>query len=185
MKHLFLIASLLFFSAFSFALTTVDLNSATQAQIEELPGVGPALAQKIMAARPLKSFDDLKNIKGLGTKADKLKDMVAFGTPAATSQAAAATAPAPTAAAPTAAADQKQSVTASSKKASAHADLAPGQKISLNSASKEDLMKLPGIGDKKADLIIQNRPFKSLDDVMKIKGIKQGIFAKIKDNLSL
>lgn len=185
MKSLILIASVLFFSAFSFALSTIDLNSATQAQIEELPGVGPALAKKIIAARPLKTFDDLKNVKGLGSKADKLKDMISFGstaavatpvTPAIVNQKVTA---APTLAAATTA------VVATKDKVVAQTKLAIGQKISLNSATKEDLMKLPGIGEKKAELIIQNRPFKTLEDVMKIKGIKEGIFAKIKDNLSL
>jgi DNA uptake protein ComE-like DNA-binding protein len=37
----------------------VDLNSAAQKDLEELPGVGPATAKKIIAARPYKSVDEL------------------------------------------------------------------------------------------------------------------------------
>lgn len=39
---------------------TIDLNSATEAQLESLPGVGPATAKKIIAGRPYSSMADLK-----------------------------------------------------------------------------------------------------------------------------
>src|SRR5262249_18861120 len=39
----------------------VDLNRATQAQLEELPGVGQSTAKKIIAGRPYKSVEDLAN----------------------------------------------------------------------------------------------------------------------------
>src|SRR5262245_62763022 len=38
----------------------IDLNSATEAQLESLPGVGPAMAKKIIAGRPYSSVADLK-----------------------------------------------------------------------------------------------------------------------------
>ena len=56
----------------------VDLNSATKAELETLPGVGAATAQNIIDARPFKSVSDLKNVKGIGdAKFAQLKDLVA------------------------------------------------------------------------------------------------------------
>ena len=57
--------------------------------------------------------------------------------------------------------------------------------MNLNTASKEDLEKLPEIGPVKAQAIIEGRPYKKIEDVMKVKGIKEGIFEKIKDHITV
>ena len=44
----------------------VELNTATKAELEALPGVGSATADAIIAARPFKSVQDLKNVPGIG-----------------------------------------------------------------------------------------------------------------------
>lgn len=58
-------------------------------------------------------------------------------------------------------------------------------KINLNKATKEELMTLPGVGASRADSIIQyrneNGGFKSIEEIMQISGIKEGLFEKIKD----
>ncbi len=49
----------------------VNLNTASQAELETLPGVGPKLAERIMAARkqqPFTSLDDVARIQGIGDK---------------------------------------------------------------------------------------------------------------------
>lgn len=60
-------------------------------------------------------------------------------------------------------------------------------KININTASKEELKTLPGIGDAKADSIISYREsnggFQSIEDLMNVEGIKEGVFNKIKDNI--
>jgi len=62
-------------------------------------------------------------------------------------------------------------------------------KVNLNTATREELMTLPGVGESKADLIIQYREehgkFRKIEDVMNISGIKEGLFTKIKENITV
>ena len=59
--------------------------------------------------------------------------------------------------------------------------------VNINTATKEELMKLNGVGEAKAALIINfretNGGFNNINDLMKIKGIKQKFFDKIKDSI--
>lgn len=56
--------------------------------------------------------------------------------------------------------------------------------ININTASKEDLMTLPGIGEARALSIIQfreeNNGFQCIEDIMRVSGIKEAMFEKIK-----
>jgi len=44
----------------------VDLNTATLAELEALPRVGPAMAARIVAKRPFRRPDDLRRVSGIG-----------------------------------------------------------------------------------------------------------------------
>ena len=63
------------------------------------------------------------------------------------------------------------------------------QKVNLNTATKEELMTLKGIGEAKADDIIAYREshggFARIEDIMKISGIKNAAFEKIKDDITV
>ncbi|MCK7507221.1 MAG: helix-hairpin-helix domain-containing protein [Desulfobacterales bacterium] len=57
----------------------VDINSATQKELEDIKGVGPASAKKIIAGRPYKSVDELSKA-GLSAKAvEAMKPFVIVG----------------------------------------------------------------------------------------------------------
>lgn len=60
----------------------------------------------------------------------------------------------------------------------------PVGKININSASRVELMKLPGVGEKTAMKIITQRelsPFNSIEDIQKVKGIGPKKFEKMKN----
>ncbi len=162
------------------ASTVIDLNTADEKTIETLPGVGPATAKAIVAGRPYKSIDDLKRVKGMSDKKiAAIKDMVTVG----------GTATAAPAAIPSAsevkqkASSAQQSVTEKAEKTKAK--LASGQHVNINTATKEEIEALPGIGSVKAQAIIDGRPYNTPEDIMKVKGIKQKTFDKIKDYITV
>lgn len=62
-------------------------------------------------------------------------------------------------------------------------------KININTATQEELTSLSGIGEAKAKSIIkyreENGNFKSIEDIMKVSGISENLFAKIKENITV
>jgi competence protein ComEA len=63
------------------AAAPVNLNTASQAQLESLPGIGPGAAQRILEYRQkngsFKKLEDLMNVKGIGEKSFlKLKPLI-------------------------------------------------------------------------------------------------------------
>lgn len=61
-------------------------------------------------------------------------------------------------------------------------------KVDINRATEAELMTLTGVGEKTAARIIDYRTehgkFEKIDDIMKVSGIKQGLFSKIKDSIT-
>ena len=63
--------------------TPVNLNTASQADLEALPGIGPATAKKIIAGRPYATVSDLAKAGVPKNTIDKITSMVTVGAPAA------------------------------------------------------------------------------------------------------
>jgi DNA uptake protein ComE-like DNA-binding protein len=147
----------------------VDLNAATQAQLEALPGVGAATAKKIIAGRPYASVQDLSRAGVSAKTITKITPMVTVSGSAAAAPAAPASPAAP--AAP-AASSRKSSAAKGSAKA------APAGPVDLNTATQAQLESLPGVGPATAKKIVAGRPYASAGDLSRA-GVPAGTIAKI------
>lgn len=67
--------------------------------------------------------------------------------------------------------------------------LLEGEDIDLNTASAADLTRLPGIGEKRAQAIVDYRessgPFQSVEELTEVKGIGEGILAQVYDYVTV
>jgi competence ComEA-like helix-hairpin-helix protein len=65
-------------------------------------------------------------------------------------------------------------------------DSTEDQWLNLNTATAEELMEgLPRVGESLAEAIIEARPFESVDDLAKVKGITKSAVDKVRDRLAV
>lgn len=192
----------------------IDINTADAATLATLPGVGPQTAKAIIAARPFASVDDLTRVSGIGpAKLDDLRGRVMASqkkavaakdrttTQKRTTASTARSEPGGTTVAPSSPYEPSSAPSAteqpltptgrtdtarsgSSTPRVASAGTTQGL-VNLNTATLQELEALPEIGPVKAQAIIEARPFSSIEDVMRVKGIKEGTFAAIKDKITV
>jgi len=60
-----------------------------------------------------------------------------------------------------------------------------GQPIDPNTATVDEIMLLPGVGEVLAERIVEGRPYKSIDDLRRVPGVGEKVFARLKDSLQI
>ncbi len=145
----------------------VDIGTASKEEIMQIKGIGPKIADKIISFRDsieIVSNYDLLKINGIGEKGlDKWLPYLK---------------PLP--------ADSLHSNSSIIEKDNGTQDSEPIEnKADINKATKEDIMKVKGIGSKKASQIIEYRDKKSglknMEELLSIKGIGKKTLAKIEE----
>jgi competence protein ComEA len=146
----------------------IDLNRADHAQLRQLPEVGDKLATRIEEYRRtqggFRSVDELQNVQGIGAaRMHALRQLVTVSAEASEE-------------APRAKLSGKGSV--SSRKTAPATKVARPKKgealaspVDINRATEQELQQLPGIGPTLARRIIEARPFRSVDDLRRVRGI--------------
>jgi Helix-hairpin-helix motif len=103
----------------------VNINTASQKELEALPGIGAATAKKIIAGRPYARVADLSKAGLSAKQIDKINPMVTVGNPVAAGAAAAAV-PAPPPVAPPASAKTTTTTTKTTTATTAQTPPSPG-----------------------------------------------------------
>ena len=143
----------------------LDPNRATEVELDRLPGVGPATALAIVAARDrglvFRKPEDLLEVRGIGEATlDRIRSLLDLSGPPLGVR----TAP----------------VTALSGRRSSAVD--------LNRADAEALQTLPGIGPALAERIVAARKeqmFTSVDDLVRVRGIGRATVARLRPYASI
>jgi DNA uptake protein ComE-like DNA-binding protein len=152
----------------------VDLNSASEKELNALPGVGAATAKKIIAGRPYSSVDDVKKAGVSSAQLEKFRSQVTVSGSAA---------PATGSSARPSATSPETPATASKSKSHPEEKATAGS-IDLNSASEKDLNALPGVGPATAKKIVGGRPYASVDDVKKA-GVSSAQLEKFRSQVTV
>lgn len=162
-------------------LTPIDLNLATRAELQLLPGIGPSMAERIDAYRilhgPYASVDELRKVPGIGPKTlERLRPwLVVRGVPVARS------------APPQDALEATQEPRMAPARAKL-ADVKLDELIDINTASAADLDRLPGIGPKLAQRIMNTRaaaPFQTVDELRRVPGIGPKTLEKVRPYVTI
>ena len=143
------------------------LNTATPEQLEKLPGIGKVLGQRILERRlklgSFKRIEDVLEVDGIGeSKLNKILSYIISTPPTRSPQFVPTLRPIPVFPLPT----PRNPSSISNK---------PKKLPSLRTATKEELMTVPGIGESLAEVILQARQqqkgFRNWQEVDKIPGI--------------
>jgi DNA uptake protein ComE-like DNA-binding protein len=158
----------------------IDLNTATQQELENLPGVGEATAKKIIAGRPYSKVSDLEKAGVPKSTIDKIKSQVTVSKSSAKSTKTESATSSSSKASETKSGEKtKESKTAEkTEKSSKEKAPAASGPVNLNTATEKELEDLPGVGPATAKKIVAGRPYSSVDDLAKA-GVSKSTIGKI------
>jgi competence protein ComEA len=164
----------------------IDLNRAPRAELLQIPGVGPALADKIEQHRRerggFRSVEELVEVPGIGPATlTRLRPWVCVNV-----EDAAALEPAPELRKPRTPMAKTEPIAAGpgdDAKPSGKKEPNLAAPLDINQATQAELQRLPGIGPKMSQRIIDERakaPFKSVDDLRRVTGIGPKTLEKLR-----
>ena len=153
----------------------VDLNTASQAELEALPGVGEATAKKIIEGRPYSSVAALSKA-GVVSEATlaKIRPLVKASRSSSTDSAKSESSDTDK----SARSEKKDHKSADAREKPESSTKSSGE-VDLNAASQSELEALPGVGAVTAKKIIAGRPYSSVDDLSKA-GVSAKTIEKIR-----
>ncbi|MFN8578415.1 MAG: helix-hairpin-helix domain-containing protein [Candidatus Sericytochromatia bacterium] len=125
----------------------IDLNTATNEELDFLPAMNPERVKQLISLRPIKTWSDLKPLKWDRSEFEEIRKMAFISKNF----------------------KKDNSESNNNKENVSNKSL---NKININTATKEELIALPGIGEKTAEKIIKGRPYKTIDDLKRIPGMK-------------
>ena len=165
----------------------VDLNTATQAELVQLPGIGPTLAQRITQDRDrngaFQSVNELRRVSGIGPNVlERLRPWVRV---TIVSEAEAVPVPSGEHGSPRAVTVSlpQKSMAAETRRAPSKKEDNLQERIDLNRASQEELQRIPGIGPTLSRRIVDERtkrPFRSVDELRRVPGIGPKTLEKVR-----
>jgi len=141
----------------------INVNTASAAELESLPGIGPSKAAAIVQYRtdngPFTSVDALTNVPGIGAKTvESLRSEAEVG--------------------------DGSTVAKGAPSSSGSASSSASNAVNINTASAGQLDSLPGIGPSKAAAIVADRdangPFSSCDELSRVTGVGAKTVATLK-----
>jgi competence protein ComEA len=130
----------------------IDINKASAEDLEKLPMIGPVKAKAIVEYRKEHGpFQRLEDILEVSGIGEKTLERI------------------------------RGYISVSASDVKMKSNVEENEKINVNTASVEDLVKLPGIGEIKAKRIVENRPYEKPEDLLRVPGIGVKTLEKIKD----
>lgn len=164
----------------------IDVNSASEGDLRQLPGVGPKTAGRIVSYRQFRRFEkleDLLAVKGVGPATlERIRPWVRVGGPdrlyrAEEPATVAWASPEP---------EGPSTPTRLTREPPHKAATPAGERVNVNTATATELQRLPGIGPVLSGRIVEERDFEkfvSADDLKRVHGIGPKTVAKLRGHI--